>query len=302
MAKNNKSLDGITEGARVIITGASTGMGKALALKLAKDHKAKIILNGRHAETLKEAEQAVIKAGGEAYSVVGDVSENGLPEKIVAACLEKFGGIDILFNNAGLARSGKMLDLSVSDWEHVFAVNFFAPLKLSYLVLPYFVEKKAGMIVNVSSVAGKVAFPGSVCYASSKFALTGLSQGMANEFAGNGVKVITVCPGWVRTEFFEKNNVSDQKNPTLIAQRNDIPGILMRSLLSISSEEAADEILLAVKKNESAEIVLTIPGIAIERLAGVFPGVVHGLAKHAPSEYTATGAKSGADKGSESLN
>jgi short-subunit dehydrogenase len=285
MSKNSNGAGrSITSGARVIITGASSGIGKALALKLASDYQAKLILSARSEGALKETKQLVEQAGGKAHIVVGDIGRPDMPQKLVDAAFDKLGGIEILINNAGLGKPGAMQDITPQDWEDVFQVNFFAPLRLTYLVLPHFIEKHHGTIVNVSSIAGKVAMPGSVCYCASKFALTGLSEGTAAEFANKGVNVITVCPGWVRTEFFVKNSMSATNNPTSIAQKNDLSGLLMRYLLSISSEEAARDIMLAIQKNRSAEIVLTLPAVAMERLSALFPTLVAELAKHIPQE------------------
>jgi len=285
MRKNsNGAGNGIASGAKVIITGASTGIGKALAIKLAKDYQAKIVLNARSQGALKETQALVEEAGGKAVLVTGDVAKDGVPEAIVAAALDKLGGLDILVNNAGRGKPGAMLDLTPKDWEDIFAVNFFAPLKLTYLALPHFVENHHGTIVNISSVAGKIAFPGSVCYSASKFALTGLSEGTAAEFGNKGVNVITVCPGWVRTEFFVKNKMSKTNNPTAIAEKNDVSGLIMRHLLSISGEDAAKEIVAAIAKNTSAEIVLTLPGIAAERIAALFPGFFANVSKMVPQD------------------
>jgi short-subunit dehydrogenase len=282
MRKTNGAGNGISPGARVIITGASSGMGKALAIKLAKDHQAKMVLNARSEAALTQTKEMVEKAGGEAVIVTGDVGQADLPQKLVDAAFDKFGGIEILINNAGFAKPGPMQNLTPKDWEDVFQVNFFAPLRLTYLVLPHFIEKSHGTIVNISSVASKVSVPGSVCYCASKFALTGLSEGTAAEFADKGVNVITVCPGWVRTEFFEKNSVSSVRNPTTIAQKNDLPGLLMRYVLSISSEEAARDIIAEIQKNKSSEIILTLPGIAAERINALFPKVMANVSKFIP--------------------
>jgi short-subunit dehydrogenase len=147
-------------------------------------------------------------------------------------------------------------------------------------------RKRSGKIVNVSSVASKVSFPGSVCYSASKFALSGMSQGMAAELGRMGIDVLTVCPGWVRTEFFKKNNVPDEKNPSLIAEKNDMSGLIMRHLLSISSEHCAKEIIEALAKGGSHELIMTAPGVAVERLKALFPGAVSTLAGLVPVEQT----------------
>jgi short-subunit dehydrogenase len=283
------------KGLTAIITGASSGIGRALAILLAKKYQAKLVLTARTLSALEDTKREVQQHGGEATLVTGDIAESHIQEQIVQTCMLHFGKIDLLVNNAGSAKPGKLLNLTPDDWQKVFAVNFFAPLNTIYMVLPHFIEKGFGRIVNISSVAGKVAFPGSVCYAASKFALTGMSEGMAAELASKNIDVITVCPGWVRTEFFEKNHMSDTKNPTMIAQRNDLFGWLMRNVLSISSEETAQEILRSLEKGGSAELVLTAPGITAERITALFPGLVAEISKLTPLD-SVDSAKSEADK------
>jgi short-subunit dehydrogenase len=268
-----------------IITGASSGIGKALAVQLAHKYGANLILTSRTESDLQAAKTLVESAGGKAHAVVGEITSEQLNQELIDQCLNRFGSLDLLVNNAGLAKPGKLRNLTPKDWQYVFAVNFFAPLNMIYLALPHFRKNGHGTIVNISSVAGKIAFPGSVCYAASKFALTGMSEGMAAELSGEGIDVITVCPGWVRTEFFAKNHMNEKKNPTLIAQRSDFVGWLMKNVLSISSEQAADAIVNALKKGGSSELILTAPGIIAERTAALFPSLAAQLSKRTPIEY-----------------
>lgn len=265
-----------------IITGASTGIGKGLAIKLATDHKARLVINARSAEALDETRKAVEAKGGQCVAVPGDIADPTVRQKMVETCLRQFGGVDLLVNNAGLAKPGRVSNLSTDVWRQVFEVNFFACLDSIYQVLPQFLKQGYGKIVNISSVAGKVAFAGSVCYSSSKFALTAMSNGMAAEFAHNNIDVLTVCPGWVRTEFFEKNAVADAKNPTLIAQQNGIQGWLMKNVLSISTETCVDDIEAALNKGGSHEIVMTAPGKFIERVQGISPFLLQAVNKRLP--------------------
>jgi short-subunit dehydrogenase len=251
---------------------------------LAKRYGARLVLSARSLESLEDTCQLVKSSGGEAIAVVGDLANVALAGVLVQTCVDKFGGIDLLVNNAGMAKPGPVTKITPADWEHVFAVNFFAPLYATYAALPHFLSKRSGKIVNISSIAGKVSFPGSVCYSASKFALSGMSEGMAAELGRSGVDVITACPGWVRTEFFKKNYVADQKNPTLIAAKNDVPGLLMRHLLSISAEKCAQEILDALVKGGSSELIMTAPGVAVERLKALFPDAVNNLTKLVPIE------------------
>ncbi len=261
-----------------IITGASSGIGKALAILLAKKYKARLVLNARNELALRETANLVKQAGGVAILVVGDMAKEGLAAQVVEECVKNFGAVDLLVNNAGFAKPGKLLSLTPDDWKAVFAVNFFAPLETIYQSLPHMLKAGSGKIVNITSVAGKIAFPGSVCYAASKFALTGMSEGMAAELASKNIDVLTVCPGWVRTEFFDNNKCADHGNPTKIAAEANWRGFIMRNMLSISSESCAQEILEAMAKGGSREIILTMPGVLVERMNALFPGLMSRLA------------------------
>lgn len=266
-----------------IITGASSGIGKALALDLAKKRQARLVICARSADDLEATKRAIEERGGKAEIICGDLAADPhLVGRLAKTALDSYGQIDFVVNNAGLGHPGTFIKLTPSDWDRVFRVNFFAPLYLTYEVLPHFLKQQHGKIVNIASVAGKVAFPGSVCYASSKFALTGFSEGLATEVTQMGIDILTVCPGWVRTEFFEKNNMSAAKNPTLIAQKNDLRGFLMRSVLSMSSEEASRDIIQAMEKGGSHELIMTGPGVFAERFKALFPGLLARLLEKAP--------------------
>ena len=279
-----------------IITGASSGIGRALAVALAARFGAKLIITARNIEKLAETQKSVEQAGGQAVIVSGDMGDPNLPKQLADACLKNFNKIDLLVNNAGYGIAGLVTDLSPEDWQRVFAVNFFGPLYATYAVLPEFTKQGHGAIVNISSVAGKVPVPGSVCYAATKHALTGMSESMAAELAPLNIDILTVCPGWVRTEFFSNNKLNDAKNPTLIAEQKDFRGWLMKEHLSISSEEAANDILKALIKGGSAELVLTKPGVLMERLHGLFPDLTFELMKKIPRQYVDASQKGQPDK------
>lgn len=271
---------------KAVVTGASSGIGKALAILLARKYQACIVIGGRNLEQLEDTKKQIEQAGGKCLIKACDIATPGMAHETVQACIDHFGSISLLVNNAGLAVSGRFEDLDTDKFRRVFDVNFFAPLEATYAALPVFKEQGFGKIVNVSSVAGKVAFAGSVCYSASKFALTAMSNGSGLELASQNIDVLTVCPGWVRTEFFEKNHVAKFKNPTLIAEEGSPRGWIMKHLLSISSEEAALQILSELKKSGSREIVMTAPGKIIERMQGVCPKVVSALNSAIPLDYT----------------
>lgn len=280
----------IKDGTTAIITGASTGIGKALALEMARRYKAKIAINARSESDLQLVASEIEKLGGHAVIVCGNIADKDVMQRLVATCRESFGSIDWLINNAGFARPGRMQDLSIEDWRAVFEVNVFSCVDLTYAVMPDLLAKKGGKVVNIASVAGKVAFPGSVCYASSKFALTGFSEGMAAELGPAGIDVITVCPGLVRTEFFRKNN--NPQDISVMAEAKTISGWVLKNIISISSEEAANDILKACERGGCHEIVLTGPGKVIERVAGLCPPAAHWLSRMIPADR---GARKGSN-------
>lgn len=274
-----------------VITGASSGIGKALAIYLARKYRARLVISGRNEEQLKATKDQVEKAGGLATIVVADIGEEGAAKRLVNTCLEQFGSIELLVNNAGMAYPGRVLNLTMEDWRRVFDVNYFACVEAIYAALPHFLEQGGGKIVNVSSVAGKIPIAGSVMYSSSKHALNSMSVAMGAELNSKNIDFLTVCPGWVRTEFFEKNQVADEKNPTLIASKNTPSGLLMRLVLSISAEDVAREIDSYLRKGGSHEIIMTAPGKFFERLNGLLPGVVWNINKLLPTDYVDSSIK-----------
>jgi short-subunit dehydrogenase len=280
-----KLKDGLQPGFPAVITGASTGIGRALAILLARDYQAKLVINARTEDALLDTKRIVEGHGGQAEAIVGDIATSGMPERLVNRCVELYGDIDLLVNNAGIAIPGLVPNLTLADWHRVMDVNFFAPLYGIYAALPHLLKKRKGTIVNVASIAGKVGLPGRVLYSTSKFACTGMSEGMSAELIHMGIDVVTVCPGWVRSHFFRKNNISADMDPTIIAQRKDFRGWLMRNVMSYSPEQAANSIRDAIMAGGSREIVLTLPAIATDRLMGICPPLAFAVARRVPKKF-----------------
>lgn len=266
-----------------IITGASTGIGRGLATTLATIYKARMVLTARSEHELTTLKQEVEKRGGEAIIYAADITTSGVTATLVKECIKNFGSLNLLVNNAGMAIPGRFDELSEEDWRKVMEVNFFSTLTLTQQSLPELKAAKPAKIVNISSVAGKIAFPGSISYCASKFAMTALSEGLAAELASDDIQVITVCPGWVRTEFFEKNDVPLEKNPTSIARQSDLQGLMMKHVLSISTEQCVRKIVEALESGKSRELVLTLPGKIAERLHGTAPDLMRALASKIPA-------------------
>ena len=184
-----------------IVTGASRGIGRATALTLAAEG-ASVLLVGRTAATLQEVEQACTAAGGGGLVLAADITEAGAAERIAAACVEAFGRIDALVNNAGTSRAAALEQLTEEDWQSQWELNVLAPMRLMRACVPVMLEAGWGRIVNVSSSSGKRPGQRNVAYSVTKAAELSLSRAFADAYAARGVLVNAITPGPVATELW----------------------------------------------------------------------------------------------------
>ena len=185
------------EGKVAIVTGATSGMGRATAELFAKEG-AKVVVTGRNEERARAVVDQIKADGGEAIYVIVDASNVEDCKKIFDATIEAFGTVDILVNNAGMLSMSPLLDVSIEEWNKVFAVNVTSALYLTQLCAPVMKEKGKGVIVNVASVASYAAHHGFAAYISSKHAMAGLSKSMAWEL-GPEIRVNAIAPGAIHT-------------------------------------------------------------------------------------------------------
>ena len=185
------------EGKVAIVTGATSGMGRATAVLFAKEG-AKVVVTGRNEERAQAVVDEIKGNGGEAIYVIVDASNVEDCKKIFDATIEAFGTVDILVNNAGMLSMSPLLDVSIEEWNKVFAVNVTSALYLTQLCAPVMKEKGKGVIVNVASVASYAAHHGFAAYISSKHAMAGLSKSMAWEL-GPEIRVNAIAPGAIHT-------------------------------------------------------------------------------------------------------
>ncbi len=188
-------------GLTALVTGASSGIGRALALRLARDG-ARVALVARRAAELEALAAEIGGSGGEAIPIPGDVSDRSAAERIAEQALRELGGVDVLFNNAGYGGHRPFLDWDLDDLERMMRVNYLGSVYLTKRLLPQMLERRTGWVVFVASVAGRIATPEESAYAATKFAVVGLAEALSIEVADAGVHVLTVCPGVVRTPFF----------------------------------------------------------------------------------------------------
>ncbi|WP_226579147.1 SDR family oxidoreductase [Halobacillus litoralis] len=186
-----------------IITGASSGIGKAIAHHLASEG-ANVVLAARRSEKLNELESEITEQYNvEAKVVETDVTKRSDVENLVKVTKETFGTVDIFINNAGVMLLSFLKNDHVDEWEQMVDVNIKGVLFGIHASLPTMIEQEAGHIVNVSSVAGHEVFPSSTVYSATKYAVKALSMGMEKELSKSGVRVTNISPGAVDTELTE---------------------------------------------------------------------------------------------------
>ncbi|WP_331372962.1 SDR family oxidoreductase [Sinorhizobium chiapasense] len=188
------------EGKIAIITGASSGIGRAAAALFSREG-AKLVVTARRERELKELVQEIEDAGGEAAILAGDIRDEALNEALVDVAIRRFGGLDIAFNNAGaLGAIGELPSLSIEDWRETLDTNLTSAFLAAKHQVPALVARGGGSLVFTSSFVGHTAgFPGTTAYAASKAGLVGLTQSLAVEFGRRGVRVNALLPGGTDT-------------------------------------------------------------------------------------------------------
>lgn len=221
----------------VLITGASQGIGRA-CVEAFRRRGAKLALTARSEAKLREA------GGLDALVVAGDITTAETRQRVVDAVIEKYGRIDILVNNAGIGMYSPAWSAPISEARALFELNFFVPLEMTQLVVPHMRRQKSGCIVNVGSIAGKITLPWFTLYSASKYALGSLTDGLRMELKRDGIHAITVCPGYVRTDF--QAHVLSGQPPEAMRQRRP---------LAITAERCAEAIVRAVERNARSVVV-----------------------------------------------
>lgn len=230
-----------------IVTGASSGIGKAVAALFAKEG-AKVVAAARRAERLEDLQKEITDGGfsGEIYPVSADVGNDEDLKHLVDATLEKYGTIDILVNNAGILDEYKSLENIEEDlWLKVFDINVHAVMKLSKLVLPTMIANKKGSIINTSSVGGLHGMRGGMAYVASKHAVVGMTKNIAYTYADDGIRCNAVAPGSVGTEIGENVKNPDMKTLGKLMKGFEVfpnvgkPEELAYAFLYLASDEAS---------------------------------------------------------------
>jgi short-subunit dehydrogenase len=218
------------KGKTVIITGASSGIGAAMALAFSR-RGARLTLAARRLDRLEEVAR---NCPGEVFPLPADLTREADRRRIVQQTLEKWGSVDVLVNNAGLGIYGDFLSTGEEDWRKVFEVNLFALVFMTRAILPHMQSRGSGIIVNMASIGGLIAHSNKVTpYVASKHAVVGFSRGLAKDLAGSGIRVLAVCPHLTDTEFFTTSPGAQEMAPVVEKFKNfmDSPEDVARGIL-----------------------------------------------------------------------
>ena len=188
------------EGKVALITGASEGIGRAIALALA-GYGAKLALNARRAEKLAQVSESLKAKGSQVLAVSGDVSKVKDVERLKSAVLEEFGHVDILVNNVGVGKYGPVVSSSIEDYDWIMNTNMRSSYLVTRAFLTEMLERKEGWVIFIASVAGLRGLPNEAIYCASKCAQVGFAQALDYEVRQHGIKVTVVAPGATKTEF-----------------------------------------------------------------------------------------------------
>lgn len=183
-----------------LVTGSSRGLGRAAALRLARDGFTVAVHYGRSAEQAEEVVRAIRKAGGQAAIFGADLSEPQQGGALVERVLAELGGLDVLVNNAGITRDGLAVRMKDEDWDAVIATNLSSAFYASRAALKHMMKARSGRIINLSSVVALMGNAGQANYIASKAGLIGLTKALAKEYGARGITVNAVAPGFIESD------------------------------------------------------------------------------------------------------
>ena len=232
-------MTGKLAGKVALITGASSGIGRASALALAEEG-AYLVLTARRGNRLEELAAAAQKAGSRAVSVVGDAAEEETAQRCMDTVIQTFGRLDILINNVGVGNYKNLVDTSAAEYDEMMDSNVRSTFLFTRHSVPLMIKQGSGTILMISSMAGIYGFGGEAVYCATKFAQVGFTQALDKELRPHGIKVGVICPGGVKTEFALGKGRTPQ-------------GVATSGMLE--PEDVAGAVLLACTQSSGARII-----------------------------------------------
>ncbi len=225
----------------VLITGAASGIGRATAVRLGQEG-ARLFLCDVQQDALEETGKLAADGGAEVEVRLCDVSDPAAVDATVAACIERYGRIDVLCNVAGILQFGHSHEFPVEDWNRILAVNLTGTFLVCRAALPHLVESR-GNIVNIGSTAGLKGHPWTAAYSASKGGVHSLTAGLAVEYGKQGVRANAICPGSINTPITKAFHVPEGADPKLIYRIMPLdehrpPEVVASAVAFIASDEA----------------------------------------------------------------
>ncbi|MEV4884083.1 SDR family oxidoreductase [Chitinophaga ginsengisegetis] len=235
-------MSNLIEGKVVAISGAGSGIGKAIAINLSK-LGARVVLGGRRKELLEAVAKEINQTGGEAIAVMMDVRHQADAGQLIAAAVTKYGRLDVLVNNAGVAQLSRIDELDVAGWEDMIDINLKGVLYCMAAAIPVFRQQQSGHIVNIISTSGIKIVPTQGVYAATKNAVRTLTEAFRQESDGT-IRITGISPGVVKTDFSH-----NMKNPQM---REAIASSMEQ--LAISPDAIAGAVEYAISQPADVEV------------------------------------------------
>jgi 3-oxoacyl-[acyl-carrier protein] reductase len=189
-----------------LVTGASRGIGRAIAVELARNGATVVVNYARSPEAAAEVVATITSAGGKAWSIQADVAVEEQVDAMVKTVLEREGRLDVLVNNAGITRDGLLMRMKTADWHQVLDLNLTGVFLCTRAVSRSMLKARSGRIINITSVVALMGNPGQANYSAAKAGVIGLTRSSAAEFASRGVTVNAVAPGFIASDMTRELN------------------------------------------------------------------------------------------------
>jgi len=232
-------VSGAFDGKVAVVTGASRGIGRAIALELAR-RGAMVVCAAREQNAQAVADE-IVASGGRAETATADMTDTASLEALIGGVVARLGRIDVLVNNAGITRDQLMLRMKRADWDDVLTTNLTAAFTLSQAALKPMIKQRSGRIIAISSVVGQSGNAGQANYAASKAGLIGFCKSLAREVASRNVTVNVVAPGLIETDMTRALTADQQKDwsAQIPLGRPGTPADVAAAVCFLASDEAS---------------------------------------------------------------
>ena len=223
-----------------LVTGASRGIGRAIALELARQGANVAIVYAGNEQKAKEVQEEIQSMGRKAEIYRCNVADFEATKELVSKVLEDFGGLDILVNNAGIVKDGMVLSMKEEDFDQVLDINLKGAFHMIKHTYSHFMRKRAGRIINITSVVGLNGNAGQANYSSSKAGMIGLTKSVAKELGARGVTCNAVAPGYINTEMTEvlSDKVKDAMKAMIPMRKPGEPEDIAKAVAFLASDSA----------------------------------------------------------------